>query len=80
MTHPIFHKEIFVETAFEKRFQAMLRSAWHKRSWHVIVADPGAGQPILQRSGAAAARALERPQAQTYGAPAPVWDGVPDCG
>ena len=25
MTHPIFRKEIFVETAFEKRFQAMLR-------------------------------------------------------
>jgi len=46
MTHPIFRKEIFVETAFEKRFQAMLRSAWHKRSWHVIVADPGAGKTM----------------------------------
>jgi hypothetical protein len=44
MTHPIFRKEIFVETAFEKRFQAMLRYAWHKRSWHVIVADPGSGK------------------------------------
>jgi hypothetical protein len=38
--------EIFVETAFEKRFQAMLHSAWHKRSWHVIVADPGAGKTM----------------------------------
>jgi len=32
------------ETAFARRFQAMLRSAWHNRSWHVIVADPGAGK------------------------------------
>jgi AAA domain-containing protein len=46
MTHPLFRTEIFVETAFEKRFQAMLRSAWHKRSWHVIVADPGAGKTM----------------------------------
>ena len=46
MTHPLFRKEIFVETAFEIRFQAMLRSAWHKRSWHVIVADPGAGKTM----------------------------------
>ncbi len=44
MTHPLFRSEIFVETAFEKRFQAMLRCARHKRSWHVIVADPGAGK------------------------------------
>jgi len=34
MTHPLFRKEIFVETAFERRFQAMLRSAWHKRAFH----------------------------------------------
>jgi type II secretory pathway predicted ATPase ExeA len=46
MTHPLFRQDIFVETAFEKRFQAMLRSAWHKRSWHVIVADPGAGKTM----------------------------------
>jgi hypothetical protein len=46
MTHPLFRQEIFVETAFEKRFQAMLRLAWHKRSWHVIVADPGAGKTM----------------------------------
>jgi hypothetical protein len=46
MTHPLFRKDIFVETAFEKRFQAMLRSAWHNRSWHVIVADPGAGKTM----------------------------------
>jgi AAA domain len=46
MTHPLLRKEIFVETAFERRFQAMLRSAWHKHSWHVIVADPGAGKSM----------------------------------
>lgn len=46
MTHPLFRKDIFVETAFEKRFQAMVRSAWYKRSWHVIVADPGAGKAM----------------------------------
>jgi hypothetical protein len=32
MTHPLFRSEMFVETAFERHFQAMLRSAWHKRS------------------------------------------------
>src|SRR6266700_981487 len=34
------------ETAFERRFQAMLRSAWQKQSWHVIVADPGSGKTM----------------------------------
>lgn len=46
MTHPLFRSELFIETAFERRFQAMLRSAWHKRSWHVIVADPGSGKTM----------------------------------
>src|SRR5450755_3621969 len=46
MTHQLFHKDVFVETAFERRFQAMLRSALHKRSWHVIVADPGSGKTM----------------------------------
>jgi len=49
MTHPLFRSEIFVETAFARRFQAMLRSAWHKRSWHVIVADPGSGKTTTIR-------------------------------
>jgi AAA domain len=44
MTHPLFRSEIFVETAFARRLQALLRSAWYKRSWHVIVADPGSGK------------------------------------
>ncbi len=46
MTHQLFHKDVFVETAFERRFQATLRSALHKRSWHVIVADPGSGKTM----------------------------------
>jgi hypothetical protein len=28
MTHPLFKKEIFVETAFARRFQKMLQDAW----------------------------------------------------
>ena len=32
--------------ADERRFQAMLRSAWQKRSWHVLVADPGSGKTM----------------------------------
>jgi hypothetical protein len=37
MTHPLFKKDIFVETAFEKRLQQMLHDAWDNRSWHLIV-------------------------------------------
>jgi hypothetical protein len=67
MTHPIFRKDIFVETAFEKRFQAMLRSAWHKRSWHVIVADPGAGKTmgirdLIKTAGSKAVLAITAPK------------------
>jgi hypothetical protein len=46
MTHPIFRKDIFIETPFEIRFQAMLRSARQKRNWHLIVADPGSGKTV----------------------------------
>ena len=49
MTHPLFRKDMFVETAFATRFQEMLRSAWRDRSWHVIVADPGAGKTMSIR-------------------------------
>jgi DNA transposition AAA+ family ATPase len=67
MTHPIFRKEIFIETAFEKRFQAMLRSAWHKRSWHVIVADPGSGKTMgirdmIRTAGSPAILAVTAPK------------------
>jgi AAA domain len=67
MTHPLFRQDIFVETAFEKRFQAMLRLAWHKRSWHVIVADPGAGKTmgirdLIKTAGAKVVLAITAPK------------------
>src|SRR5438552_10393842 len=67
MTHPLFHKETFLETAFEKRFQAMLRSAWNKRSWHVIVADPGSGKTmgirdLVKTAGSKAVLAIVTPK------------------
>jgi len=67
MTHPLFGKEIFVETAYARRFQAMLRSAWHKRSWHVIVADPGAGKTMgirdmIKTAGSPAILAVTAPK------------------
>jgi len=49
MTHPLIRSDIFIETAFARRFQAMLRSAWRDRAFHVIVADPGAGKTISIR-------------------------------
>jgi hypothetical protein len=36
----------FIETPFERRFQGLLRQAWHRRSWHVIVAEPGSGKTM----------------------------------
>ena len=70
MTHPLFRSEMFVETAFEKRFQAMLRSAWHKRSWHVIVADPGSGKTmgirdLLKTAGGRSVLAVVAPKTMT---------------
>src|SRR5436305_9193642 len=67
MTHPLFRSEMFIETAFEKRFQAMLRSAWHKRSWHVIVADPGSGKTmgirdLVKTAGSRAVLAVVTPK------------------
>src|SRR5690348_15529832 len=36
----------FIQTPFESRFQSLLRQAWHKRSWHVMVAEPGSGKTM----------------------------------
>jgi len=41
---PLFNG--FIETPFERRFQGLLRQAWHQRSWHVIVAEPGSGKTM----------------------------------
>ncbi|HCF88288.1 MAG TPA: hypothetical protein DEV72_24150 [Ktedonobacter sp.] len=52
----VLHQQ-FLETAFERRFQGMLRQAWQERSWHVIAAVPGSGKSlgiadVLHQSGA----------------------------
>jgi len=39
-------QDCFLETAFEVRFQGMLRSAWEARTWHVIAALPGSGKSL----------------------------------
>ncbi len=67
MTHPLFRKEIFIETAFERRFQTMLRSAWQRRSWHVIVAEPGSGKTmgirdLVRTTGSPAILAVTAPK------------------
>jgi hypothetical protein len=49
MTHSPFRKDFFIETAFARRFQAMLYDSWDNRSWHLIVADPGAGKTMSIR-------------------------------
>ena len=36
----------FIETPFERRFQGLLRQAWHDHRWHVIVAEPGTGKTM----------------------------------
>ena len=38
--------DYFLETAFEVRFQGLLRSAWQHRTWHVIAALPGSGKSL----------------------------------
>ncbi len=43
--HPPFVvADDFLETAFERRFQGLLRRAWQHRSWHIIAALPGSGK------------------------------------
>jgi hypothetical protein len=56
-----------IETPFEKRFQAMLRSAWNRWSWHVIVADPGSGKTmgireLVQTTGSPVILAVTAPK------------------
>lgn len=36
----------FIETAFEVRFQGMLRLAQRNRSWHILAAIPGSGKSL----------------------------------
>ena len=43
---PFVARDYFLETAFELRFQGLLRSAWQYRTWHVIAALPGSGKSL----------------------------------
>ncbi len=43
---PFTVQKVFLETAFEQRFQGILRHAWLNRSWHVIAALPGSGKSL----------------------------------
>ncbi len=43
---PFVVHDYFLETAFELRFQGLLRSAWQDRTWHVIAALPGSGKSL----------------------------------
>src|SRR5438552_281768 len=43
---PFVVHEDFLETAFEQRFQGLLRHAWKHRTWHVIAAVPGSGKSL----------------------------------
>jgi AAA domain-containing protein len=49
MMHSPFRKNMFIETAFARRLQAKLYDSWDNRSWHLIVADPGAGKTMSIR-------------------------------
>ena len=67
MTHPIIRSEIFIETVNVCSFQAMLRSAWQRCSWHVIVADPGSGKTmgirdLVRTAGSPAILAVTAPK------------------
>ncbi len=71
MTHPLFRKEMFVETAFAKRLQKMLHHSWDNRSWHLIVADPGAGKTMTirdlqKRAGGRSVLAVVAPKNNDY--------------
>lgn len=49
MTQSPFRTYPFIETAFARRLQAKLHDSWDNRSWHLLVADPGAGKTTTIR-------------------------------
>ncbi len=49
MTQSPFRTYPFIETAFARRLQAKLQDSWDNRSWHLLVADPGAGKTTAIR-------------------------------
>jgi hypothetical protein len=67
MTHSPFRKYPFIETAFVRRLQAKLYDAWDNRSWHLLVADPGAGKTtsirdLQKRAGGRSVLAVVAPK------------------
>jgi hypothetical protein len=71
MTHPLFRKEIFVETAFAKRLQKMLYASWDNRAFHLLVADPGEGltmtiRDLQKRAGGRSVLAVNANSQMTY--------------
>jgi hypothetical protein len=46
MRPPFVIRDDFLETAFELRFQGVLRQAWQEHTWHVIAALPGSGKSL----------------------------------
>jgi AAA domain len=63
---PFVVHDYFLETAFELRFQGLLREARQHRTWHVIAALPGSGKSLgiadlLQQSNA-----YKNPRGTTY--------------
>jgi hypothetical protein len=67
MTHSPFRKYPFIETAFARRLQAKLYDSWDNRSWHLLVADPGAGKTtsirdLQKRAGGRSVLAVVAPK------------------
>ena len=63
---PFIEREDFIETAFELRFQALLRQAWRRRSWHVIFAVPGSGESLGIKDFLAHSGARKEDTGRTY--------------
>lgn len=63
--HPFVPRADFIENAFERRFQGLLRSARQDRSWHVVAAVPGSGQSFGIADLVTSAGAAKRPDGHT---------------
>ena len=67
MAYSPFRKYPFIETAFARRLQAKLHDSWDNRSWHLLVADPGAGKTtaihdLQKRAGGRSVLAVVAPK------------------
>ncbi|HZU05991.1 MAG TPA: ATP-binding protein [Chloroflexota bacterium] len=55
----------FIENAFERRFQGLLRSAQRDRTWHVVAAVPGSGKSYGIADLVASSGAAKHPDGRT---------------